>query len=335
MLEKSRKETVLQGGKQLISQFNSIEEHLKNRIESVRPKAEYEDDLDAGIDKFQDDLDQEYDRLYDKLDQIVSDEIGGLKVSGNINNAFIDLKTKVETTIKENLSGDVRQRLERSLERNVYRTLFRYLEDTPIGNKQQNRFKEDIQNIGREFLENNLKAPEEDIVKKPSGLSNLVMNTMTAIVAGIKDLALTNLPLALGVILVITIGPFIIPMVKLFLPQSVENQIMMLLYGSLIIFIVCFFFSRIKAAKEKTTLEIKDKARKINRRVDLKKRLATQSSKGIQDFRRNLKETIIDYLQDTIENSDSMLTEIEELLIRIKQFLKIVEKECRAIERTI
>ena len=334
--DKGRKESVLSHGRELVSKFNGLERDLTETMDDLRPKDEYEETLYEAIEKIRDYIDREFDRIVDRIEQVVSDGISTISVSDKYNVAFSRIKQDIDSSMQDQLSGDLKNRLKRQCERSLQRPLFSEIEATPLGDKKIRRLKEDIKEQTDDFLEHLTQPPQDDIFIQPTGLPDMAKNIVSGIIAGFRDLFITNAPLALVIIAVILLwGPinYLLSRISWFEGKT----LFIFIIGGIIIIIsvLGIFWSRFKAAKEKTTMQVKEKARKENRPADIRNRINEHKSKEVDDYYKNLKETVQDTLRPTMDNSDSMFIDLTDLLQKLRENIRSLGKECNAIERSI
>jgi len=326
-LDKGRKESVLSQGRQLISNFNTLENDLTKTMDDLRPKDEYEETLYESCEKMRDNINREFDRVVDRIEQIVSDGIASISATEKYSLVFSRIKQEIDTLVQGQLSGDLKDRLKRECERNLHRPLFRSIEDMPLGDKQFHRLKEDIKEETNDFLEHLTKLPHGGIFKQPTGVSDMAINFVASLAAGFKDLLISNAPLAVVLVVVVSACPVIFK----FLP----NRIGLFVIVFVLLAIFGIFWSRIVSAKEKTVMQVKEKARKQNRTADIKNRINEHKTQEVDNYYSELKQIIQRVLRPTKDNSDSMFSDLTDLLQKLRRKIRSIEKDCNAIERSI
>ncbi len=105
------------------------------------------------------------------------------------------------------------------------------------------------------------------------------------------------------------------------------------LIGICVVVVGGMFYDQFKKAIEKTALEVKEKTRKSNRRVDIADRLKPEFEEHIKTFQYDLHKILQKELEPVMDLSDNMFRDIEDMLRQTASQIKKVETECSIIER--
>ena len=86
-------------------------------------------------------------------------------------------------------------------------------------------------------------------------------------------------------------------------------------------------------AKEMTAMQVKEKARKQNRRADVRNRIMPDVEDRLKTFQTKVLETLDDAVKPLISAGDDMAEQMDQILKVIGSEIRIIEKECGSLER--
>ncbi|MDP3481009.1 MAG: dynamin family protein, partial [Desulfoprunum sp.] len=265
-LDRDKKELVVKRCHDLSYKFSGLESIIKKEIEKLTPENEFETLLASEKEKIEAEMEKEFDRIVDRLDDLISSGISAIPLNGKWNDGLSNIGKKVSNQYKSLIEDRLKDRIKKIVEKSLVRGIESYIEkETPTTQSEKKRINKELLTISEVFISQlNDSQHGSKIFFAPSGISDAALNITAALMAGIKDLFITNLPLAIGLIIA---WPMLGIIAWLF------PKVGGILFGVLIITMITIFLGRYKEALEKTCLEVKEKARDNNRRPDLQNRI--------------------------------------------------------------
>ena len=337
-LEINRKRRVIDGCNILRATFERINSQVTAEIEACRPKAQYEDDLAEAFQKLRDGINNEYERILDRIAIKVEDSVSSMPTSGKWSQALSDIEKDIKQQSQEFIKEALPDRLKQNLDRGVIRTIKRYLEnDSPLEAAKAKRVEKRVEEICNDLVKDLTKTSSSPFVA-PQGVTDWAKNTFSALWDGLMTLLTTNLPMALLILAAIFILPPVIHYIKdsPWLPDGIGE---ILSWVKTIIFIAGAFslfavsWANVKRAREITALNVKDKARKQNRRADISNRLAPDVEERLKAFEIEISETLSEAVRPLVSAGDDMAEEVQQIFKNIESEIRIITKECGALER--
>ncbi|MCK7574973.1 MAG: hypothetical protein MZV65_46415 [Chromatiales bacterium] len=92
-------------------------------------------------------------------------------------------------------------------------------------------------------------------------------------------------------------------------------------------------WGNVKRAREKTAMDVKDKARKHNRRADIRDRIMLDIDSRLRNFENDIRETLSEEINPLIQSGDDLSEDLDRLFSDIGSQVKVIEKECSALAR--
>jgi predicted GTPase len=354
-LERRRKENVIASCQLVSARFSSLEPMLKRVIEDVRPKEAYEEELADDLVDLRDKVKEQFEIIVSRLYQIIDDGIANIPTSGKWNTGFNEIAENVKGEFERQLSENFKNKIEKVLDRSIERHLFSYIEDkTPLSTDQKKRLIVRLKDKMTRFVQEISEASNTKLFTKPSGAADVAISVVSAIWSGIKLLFLVNAPLGIGVSILFFIWVAVVPKLMDFVSnnwiarQVVDEKKMSEMTANLdqafsiaywlgILFVALVFlglgWKKFQENIQRTCMELKEKARKLNRESDIKSRVIPEIEKKIEVLGEDLREELRESLRDVSLKSGDFLAEIEEIVVDARDAFKRVERECGAISR--
>jgi hypothetical protein len=340
-LERRRKENVIASCQSVIARYSSLEPMLKRVIEDVRPKDEYEEILEEDLADLREKIRTQFEAIVTRLYQIIDDGISGIPSSGKWNAKFNEIGENVKGEFERQLSDNFKKKLSRSVERSLERHLFDYVEEkTPLSVDQKQRLINRLRDKMSRFIQELSNASSTKIFHRPSGVADVAWSVVSAVWGGVKLLFIANAPLAIGVIalflLWMSLGAFVQSYIQPS-PDSFVSKALPVVYAGGIVFVLFVFlglgWKTFRENMQKTCMELKEKARKLNRESDIESRILPEIEKSVDALGDDLREELRESLRDVSLKSGDFLAEIEEIVANAKEAFKRVDRECGAINR--
>ncbi|MBK1645191.1 hypothetical protein CKO25_11145 [Thiocapsa imhoffii] len=340
-LDIHRKRNVIDSCRSLCSTYVGLNAALRAELEASRPRAAYEEDLDEAFEKLRDEINREYERILDRIAQKVEDRVGTISVNGNLsqqlNEISKDIKADAENIIKDSLP----ERLSRTLDRGVIRTISRYLDNDGLLTKAKSkRLQVKIKEICHDLVDDLSKPKMQNPFVAPQGVTDWAKNMSSALFDGMKTLFTANLPLGLMILGAIFVLP---PMIGTlngipFVGEKLAGAVIfiqVLVFAAGALTLIAVSWGNMKRAREKTAIEVKEKARKQNRRSDIHDRIIPDILTRQKDFEDQIRDTLAEAIDPLIRSGDDMSEEIDRLFSDIGTQVRIIEKECSALARGV
>lgn len=340
-LELNRKRRVIESCNNLCSTYNSLNATLKVELESSRPKAAYEEELEEVFQRFHDELAREYDRILDKIAETVEDRVAAVSTTGNLSLQLNEITKEVKAEAHQIIKETLPVRLDRNLERGVKRTIARFLDnDCPLGKPKIKRMKERVNEICRDLIEDLCKPTTHSPFVAPQGVTDLAKNVGGALLDGIKTLFTTNLPLGLAILGAIFILPPIIGKVGTLwgIGGSIATAlkyVQYFIFGAGVFTLIAISWGNVRRAREMTAMQVKEKARKQNRRADIRDRIIPDVDARIKDFENDIRETLEEEVQPLVTSGKDISEDLDRLFSDIGSQIRVIEKECSSMARGI
>lgn len=338
-LEIDRKRRVIDSCNTLRSTYDRFNSLLAAEIEACRPKAQYEDDLAEAFQKLRDGINREYERILDRIATRVEDSVSSMPTTGKWSQALSDIEKDIKQQSQEVIKEVLPDRLKQNLDRGVIRTVKRYLEnDSPLELAKAKRVEKRVEEICNNLVVDLTTKNSSNPFVAPQGVTDWAKNTFTALWDGLLTLFTTNLPMALFILAAIFVIPSAVQYVK-GLPVVGEGfadilswiQWGILIAGSVSLFAVSW--GNVKRAKEITALNVKDKARKQNRRADISNRMVPDVEERLRAFEIEIIEVLSEAVKPLVNAGDDMAEDVQQLFKNIESEIRIITKECGALER--
>ncbi|HQL61698.1 MAG TPA: dynamin family protein [bacterium] len=340
-LERRRREGVLNECCKLTQKFGALKPQLLRVMDTMRPKEAYEEQLNEDIEQLKDKVVSEYERIIDRLDQIISDSISAIPVNGKLTAEFSNIQEAVSKELQQQISDQMQSKLKRQMDKTLIRHLERYFEDeTPLDDHGKKRINEKVRDLCDDLLEGLCKPGDMKPFNPPQGVTDLTKNITSALISGMKQLMITNFPMFIGLVLAVPLGGFLLKALTWipFVGDKIKNVIWPFFLIFLVVWgltVTTLFWNQFKNAMEKTCLQVKEKARKTNRRADIRGRIMPGIESRIQDFHHDLLEDLRDGLQKVVDSSTGMLDEMADLIKDVDTDLKTIDRECADIARSM
>lgn len=331
-IEKNRRAGIVTNCRSLIGKFNSLQESLQIAIERDRPPA-----VDSGteellekFEEFNEDIIRLYERIIEKIETTLSDALSAMPINGQWAKSFEDIREKISRQLHELLGGEMQEKIHRLGKRHIETPAARFIDNTPLSLDQQKKILDDIRTGISDFVSDLDRLKEIHVFAVPSGISDLTVNVIKGIWSGLKQLLISNPPLAIGIAVAWFISPFILKYIYDLLPFPVLAIIVLLLaVGTFSI-----FWSQFQSSLHKTAMEVKDKARKNNRIANIRQRIIDENLKrSLDDFQIMIKESIDSRLTPIINQSEDMFGEVKDIMNILKDEIKKIERECGELTR--
>ncbi|SDX21404.1 dynamin family protein [Thiocapsa roseopersicina] len=340
-LELNRKRRVIEGCSNLCSTYNSLNYTLKSELEATRPKAAYEEELEEAFQRIQDELTREYDRIIDKAAETVEDRVAAISTTGNLSLQLSEITKDVNIETHRLIKETLPDRLDRTLERSVKRSITRFLDnDYPIEKSKIKRMKQQVNDACRDLTEDLCKPTSQSPFNPPQGVTDLAKNVSSALFDGLKTLFTTNLPLALLILAAIFILPAItgwlsgIWLVGDKLATGVQ-YLQYFIFAAGVFTLFAISWSNVKRAREMTAMQVKEKARKQNRRADISDRVKPDVDAKLKTFENDIREILENEIKPLIQSGDDISEDLDRLFSDIGSQIRIIEKECSSMARGI
>lgn len=337
-LEINRKRRVIDSCNTLRLAYERINSMLAAEIEACRPKAQYEDDLAEAFQGLRDNIHNEYDRILDYIDIKVEDSVSSMPVSGNWSQALSEIEKDIKNQSDDFIKEALPERLKQNLDRGVIRKINRYLEnDSPLEMAKIKRVEKRVEEICSDLVKDLTKTPSNPFFA-PKGVNEFTKNMLSALWDGLVTLFTTNLPIALLILAAIFVIPPAISFIKdaWYVPDGAADliswvQILIFIVGAVSLFAVSW--GNVKRAKEITARQVKDKARKLNRRADISNRLVPDVEARLKAFEIEVSEVLSEAVKPLVSAGDDMAEEVQQIFKHIESEIRIINKECGALER--
>lgn len=340
-LEINRKQRVIESCKSLCVTYFGLNKTLKAELEASKPKAGYEDDLDEALRKLQEDISREFDRIIDRISEKIEDRVSIISTLGNwsqeLSEITKDIKNETQRLFKESLPD----RFERNIDRGVKRVILRYLEnESPLEKTKIKRLKNNIEELCRDLVKDLTEPTLQSPFAPPQGVTDWAKNIISALLDGIKTLFTTNLPAGLAILFAIFVLPLMVGFLKK-IPFFGENLAGAIGFVQIFIFsagaftLLAVSWGNVKRAREKTAMDVKEKARKQNRRADIRDRIMLDIDSRLRDFENDIRETLSEEISPLIQSGDDLSEDLDRLFSDIGSQVKVIEKECSALARGI
>ncbi len=342
-LDTNRERLVIKSSRELRSIYDQLNAMLKDELERSRPKAGYEEDLDESFERLRDDLLKEYDRIVDRIASRAEDGIGTVSTTGKWNQALHeiqnDIKSQTALVVRESLP----ERLRRTLDRGVLRSVSRYLnDDAPLEPAKAKRLQQQVSELADDLIEDLTRPSDVSPFVVPQGVTDWSKNMAAALFDGLKSLFTTNLPVALGIVAAIFVVPALlqpVTWVLRFVPGlgDVAGRLVLGLQvvavGAGLLTLITVSWGQVKRAREMTALQVKEKARKQNRRADIQGRIVPNVEARLKQFESDVLEAMSEQISPLIRAGDDLADQVEGLFKDIGERVRVIDKECAALER--
>jgi hypothetical protein len=305
-------------------------------IKELHPEGTFDEVLQDSQEHLANALDTDFERIVARLDGIISQGIAAIPPSGRWSQALATIREEVTTTLKNQLSDNFRNRVKNTLDRQVERPLLEYLKDhAPIDDRTLRGMERDIDTRCNEFFGAVSREPG-NVFQVPTGVTEFGGNLIAGLIGGFRDLFITNLPLLAVLLFILIAGMFIWPSVAWLVPASFKWVIHLVMVAGAVAYgltLLGVFWSRFKHVRERTCADIKEKARKQNRREDLESRLTATVSGEVEKLTKNLSELYDDRVKRLLGVEEDMFIEVERHLEDLGQAVKSISSEARRIKR--
>ena len=266
-LDRRRKESVLTSCRMAMNRYESLEPLIEGAIAEVKPRNEFEDILSEDLDDLRDRVNSQFESIVSRLHQIIEDGISSIPSNGKWSVKFQEIKEGVESEFGRQLSGSFREKTARVSERTLEKHLVKYIEtNTPLAEEQKKRLVKRIKERTKSFVDELSHSDKVEVFLRPTGITDVAMNALLAIVSGVKLLLIANAPLAIGIFVIAGVWFAIGSFAQSFLTGMMPIGLYAALLGVGPVVAVFVFFSlgwkSYKAAMEKTCMDLKEKARK-------------------------------------------------------------------------
>lgn len=338
-LEINRKRRVIDSCNTLRSTYERINSLLAAEIEACRPKAQYEDDLAEAFQKLRDGINSEYERILDRIATRVEDSVSSMPTTGKWSQALSEIEKDIKQQSQEFIKEALPDRLKQNLDRGVIRMVKRYLEnDSPLELAKAKRVENRVEEICNDLVKDLTTKNSANPFVTPQGVTDWAKNTFTALWDGLLTLFTINLPIALLILAAIFVIPSAVQYVKglPWVGEGIADVLSWIQWGILIAGAVSLFavsWGNVKRAKEITALNVKDKARKQNRRADISNRLIPDVEERLRSFEIEISEVLSEAVKPLVNAGDDMAEDVQQLFKNIESEIRIISKECGALER--
>lgn len=327
-LDRDKRELVVKRCHDLSYKFSGLESILKRELKKLTPENEFDALLASEKEKIETEIEKELDRIVDRLDDLISLGISAIPLNGKWNEGLLNIEKNISNQYKFLIDDRLKDRTRKFVEKSLIRGIESYIEkETPITQSEKKRIKKDLISLTEVFIsELSDSQHATKIFFAPSGISDATLNLAGALIAGMKDLLITNLPLAVVLIVAWPILSFIAwnaPMIGV------------ILFGVLTVTMITIFWGRYKESLKKTCLEVKEKARDNNRRTNIRNRISPIITEKIIDFFNRISDSVGVIVRKKENDMENMFSDINNLLYDIAKNLKGIKSECSSIERSM
>jgi|GEM_PF-3913371 len=318
-IDLQRKNAVIQCCQEVESVFNSFAEQSKERIKSFNSDAEYTEELDEKMDRVSDEIDREFQEIANRLEQKVSDHIGTIEIDKNFQSQMSEIQKNTNALLQQMLNDSIGRRLERSLTRLVINGLTRWAEkNSPLSKTQLTSLERDIESVTKRFIEDLTSAQRVEVVSIPTGVDAMMQNYGQIIFSlnGIKSIAI-----GIGLMILAQNIPF--DYVKTFLWAAAFGIPSFMLW------------SELGHAKQKTLLDLQNRARADNKYADIRKHLVSHTQDKLKEYRVDILDVLERHIATLKDTSDEMIGDIGRTIDDLGRSVRALHKMASDLHRSI